>query len=485
MRHTKIVATLGPATDTPECMARLIRAGMNVARLNFSHGDHETHARRLASVRAVSDRLGIPVAVLQDLSGPKMRTGLLQGGQPVELTAGQRLTITTEDIVGDAERISTDYEALPQDVRPGDSILLSDGLIQLRVLDTTDTAVQCEVLNSGELRQRQGINLPGVDISSPTVTDKDIDDLRFGLAQGVDYVAMSFVRRAADILQIKDLIAQAGQDVPVIAKIERPEAVQALDSILAVADGIMVARGDLGVEMPLEQVTLIQKRLIRAANERAVPVITATQMLESMIRNPNPTRAEVSDVANAILDGSDAVMLSGETSIGKYPVKAVETMALIARAVEQSPQFRSDEESAAARLLMHEVQSVPEAIGAAVSAIANTLPVKAVWVFTQTGNTARMVAQYRPPVPILALTPYERICRRMALFWGVTPLKVHYFKDDREFWEQLMPFVVSQGYAQPGDTVVITGGHPFHRHGPTNFLKIQVVEAGPDAANTP
>ena len=477
MRRTKIVATLGPATSTPERLADLINAGMNVARFNFSHGNHAQHAARMVTLRAVAAELGRPVAVMQDLQGPKIRTGALVGGKPVSLVAGQMFTITTENILGDSKRVSTTYEALPKDVKPGNRILLSDGTIELRVISTTDTEVICQALNSATLREHQGINLPGVTISAPTVTQKDMDDLRFGLEQNVDYIALSFVRRAEDIKQVKEVIAEAGRDTPVIAKIERPEALDVLDEILAVADGVMVARGDLGVEIPLRQVPIIQKEIIAAANAHTVPVITATQMLESMIDEPHPTRAEVTDVANAIIDGSDAVMLSGETSIGKYPVETVRMMAQIAETTENSAYCRTSGDAEDVYRLLHRVQTAPQAIGAAVSAIVQTLPVSAIWVFTQSGSTARQVAHYRPGVPILAFTPFEHVYRRLSLIWGVTPIKSQYIETDRDFWERIPATALEQGYARPGETVIITGGHPLNEHGPTNFLKIYEIGA--------
>ncbi len=477
MRYTKIVATLGPAVDSYEAITALIKAGMNIARLNFSHGEHAAHERRIRWVREASEALHTPVAILQDLSGPKMRTGTHESGEPVELKTGQEFTITIDDVPGTAERVSTTYDLLPQDVRPGDQILLSDGLIELEVLRKTTRDVTCRVNNDGVLRPSQGINLPGVDISAPTITKKDIADLRFGLEHEVDYIALSFVRRAEDIEQIKKLIAGAGRNIPVIAKIERPEALAVLYDILEAADGVMVARGDLGVEIPLEQVPIIQKHIIEAANRRAVPVITATQMLESMITNPSPTRAEVSDVANAILDGSDAVMLSGETSIGQYPIEAVRTMSNIALAVEEGGDMAIHTHADSLDWVLHEVQTVPQAIGTAVSAITKALPVNAIWVFTQSGRTARQVSHYRPEVPIIALTPYDHVYRRLTLFWGVQPLRCSYYEDEREFWQSIIPTVIENGYGQPGDTVIITGGHPFSQHGPTNFLKIMQVEA--------
>ncbi len=474
MPLTKIVCTLGPATDSYETIRKLIEADMSVARLNFSHGDYEEHARRISLVRQAAADTGKPIAILQDLCGPKIRTGEHVDNAPFELVAGQTFTITTQPVPGTSERVSTNYEALPNDVRAGDRVLISDGLIRLTVQKTTATDVICAVQVGGTLREKQGINLPGVCITAPSVTDKDILDLKFGLEQGVDYVAISFVRQASDITQVRQIIAGAGRQVPIIAKIERPEALEALEAILDASDGVMVARGDLGVEIPLQDVPMIQKRIIRAANFRAKPVITATQMLESMIYNPSPTRAEVSDVANAILDGSDAVMLSGETSIGKYPVEAVQMMTDIACAVEDSRHRASDDHP---EWQHHQVQTVPQAVGTAATAIVQSLKVDAIWVFTQSGQTARLVSHYRPAAPIIAISPYDLVCRRMMLLWGVKPVQSPYFKDEHEFWQEVVPTVVRSGHGKPGDTVVLTGGHPFNEHGDTNFIKIMTIPA--------
>ena len=476
MRFTKIVATLGPATDDPTTLKRLFQAGVNVARLNFSHGSFEEHAARIVQVRTAAAECDHPVAILQDISGPKIRTGKLKDGQPVALKAGQAFTITVDpDLIGDAQQVGTTYQELVQDVQPGNMILLSDGQIELEVVSKTASEVHCKVLNDAVLREKQGINLPGIAISAPTLSAKDIADLRFGIEHEVDYVAISFVRRPEDIFQARAIIQEYDKDTPLIAKIERPEALAVLDAILDAADGVMVARGDLGVELPPEQVPMIQKRIINAANYRAKPVITATQMLESMIHSPTPTRAEVSDVANAILDGSDAVMLSGETSIGEYPVETVQMMARIAEAAESGDSGRVGYHVDSSEWLLHTVQTVPQAIGTAVSAIAQALPIKAIWVFTQSGRTARQVAHYRPDVPIIALTPNPHIFRRLALTWGVTPIHSAYFHNDEEFWKQVVATVQAQGYTQSGDTVVITGGHPFSQHGETNFLKIMHI----------
>ncbi|MEI8167014.1 MAG: pyruvate kinase, partial [Chloroflexales bacterium] len=423
MRRTKIVATLGPSTNTPERISALIRAGMNVARLNFSHGTHAEHAARLAMVRRASDEAGKHIAVIQDLQGPKIRTGPLAGGLPVELVAGQRFFLSIEPVIGTAERVATTYQALPHDVRPRDRILLSDGLIELVVTARTTSEVETEVVHGGRLKEHQGINLPGVRVSAPAATAKDIEDLHFGLEQGVDYVALSFVRKASDILEVKEIIRRAGKSTPVIAKIERPEALDVLPEILAAADAVMVARGDLGVEMPPERVPLVQKQIIVAANKALIPVITATQMLESMIQNPRPTRAEASDVANAIIDGSDAVMLSGETAAGAYPIEAVQMMALIADAIE-GVGAHTGAEVAAPRWAIPEVQSTPRAIADAACTIARAQPVRAIAVLTQSGSSARLVSHYRPQVPIIAVCPGEETARRTALYWGVAPLLI-------------------------------------------------------------
>ncbi|MCS6880877.1 MAG: pyruvate kinase [Oscillochloridaceae bacterium] len=475
MRRTKIVATLGPATSTLERITELIKAGMNVARLNFSHGTHADHAASIALVRSAAAALGRHVAILQDLQGPKIRTGPLVDDRPVELVAGQRFIITTEPIPGTAERVSTTYAELPRDVRPRDRILVSDGLIELLVVAQTETEVETQVLHGGRLKPNQGINLPGVRVSAPAVTSKDIDDLRFGLEQGVDYVALSFVRKAGDIADVKRLINQTGKTTPVIAKIERPEALEVLPEILAVADGIMVARGDLGVEMPPERVPLIQKQIIDAANRALIPVITATQMLESMIQNPRPTRAETSDVANAILDGSDAVMLSGETAIGAYPVEAVQMMATIADAIEGADTHHGSD-IAAPRWAIPEVQSNPRAIAAAAASIATMVPVRVIATLTRSGASARLISHYRPRVPVLAFSPSEETARRAALYWGVTPMVVREAERLDDLEQQIQRMLREQGIVQRGDTIVLTGGHPVYRYGPTNFLKLITVE---------
>ncbi|MFH1085801.1 MAG: pyruvate kinase [Chloroflexota bacterium] len=473
MRKTKIVATLGPAPDAPGRIGALIAAGMDVARVNMSHGFQAENAARIAAVRAEAARQGRAVAVLLDLQGPKIRTGPLLDDQAVELVPGQTFRITTRSVPGGAEQVGTSHARLPQEVWPGDRILISDGLIELRVEGTTEEEVIAQVVAGGWLRPRQGINLPGVAVNAPSLTDKDVDDLRFGMAQDADYIALSFVRRAEDVARAKELIAQAGGDAPVIAKLEKPEALDALDAILQVADGVMVARGDLGVELALEKVPVAQKAIIRAARRAALPVITATQMLESMIHHAQPTRAEVSDVANAILDGSDAIMLSGETAIGAYPVQAVEMMARIAETVEAAPALDWPSPLSGWDVA---ADGIPEAVGAAVDAMVRALPVRAVCVLTKTGSSARLVARYRPAVPILAMTPAERTYRRLSLLRGVTPLMMRYAPEEAEYYRQVQRLVLEYGYAAPGERVVVTGGHPIAQGGPTNFIKVLVLE---------
>lgn len=491
-RRTKIVCTLGPATQSEEQIEALIRAGMDVARINFSHGTQEEHAATIARLRAVARRLDRPIAILQDLQGPKIRTGSLQGGAAVKLADGQRFIITTQAMTGSAEAVSTTYTALPRDVKPGNTILLSDGSIELRVVGVDDEDVICEVVHGGRLAEHQGINLPGVAVSAPALTDKDRADLLFGVRQGVDYIALSFVRQPDDVREAKALIAQMmhameaspekrpqglhpsvyGQDmtIPVIAKLEKPEAIERLDDILEAADGVMVARGDLGVEMPLERVPVVQKRIIARANALGLPVITATQMLDSMIHNPRPTRAEASDVANAILDGTDAVMLSGETSVGEFPVEAVQVMARIALETEG-----------------HWPMTPPEAHGHrslahAVSAAANTLAYQAhsplIAVFTRTGASARLISKEHPAANIVAYTPFERVYRKLALWWGVTPRRSELLGTTEELIAWVDANLRKEKLASVGEEIVIMGGMPLAGRARTNFVKLHRLGDG-------
>jgi pyruvate kinase len=465
MRKTKIVCTIGPASSSEKILEALIRAGMDVARLNFSHGTHEVHGQVVHALRAISARLGRSVAILQDLCGPKIRTGALQGGVPIDLVEGAEISITTDPLPGTASMISTSYSRLPADVHAGDPILLADGLMELQVLETGATSVRCRIVHGGQLGERKGMNLPGVKLSTPAVTAKDIADLEFGVAQGVDYIAVSFVREAEDLLHVRRLLREREAAIPVIAKIEKPEAVQNLDAILEACEGVMVARGDLGVEVNPEKVPILQKRIIEAANRHGDLVITATQMLESMIENPRPTRAEASDVANAILDGTDAVMLSAETSVGKYPVEAVQMMGRIALEAEASGR--------ACPAARHEQQDYPHAIAHAACAIAGDLELKAICAFTQSGYTARLVSKERPGAPILAFTHNRRIYHLAALYWGVAPLLVDFAGDFEDLLRCVEKELLARGLAAPGDSVAVLGGMPAAAKGPTNFLKIQ------------
>lgn len=498
-RRTRIVCTLGPASASEERIEALLRAGMDVARLNFSHGDYADHGAAIARVRAVAARLGQPVAILQDLQGPKIRTGPLAGGASVTLRDGQTFTITTRPIVGTSEGVGATYDALPQDVKPGDRILLSDGSIELRVRATQGQDVVCEVVHGGSLAEHQGINLPGVAVSAPALTEKDRADLLFGVGQRVDYIALSFVRRPDDLLEAKRLIADAIRatptppdqprlpeglhptayaaeaTIPVIAKLEKPEAVapiERLDAILAAADGVMVARGDLGVELPLEQAPMIQKQVIARASAYGLPVITATQMLESMISSPRPTRAEASDVANAILDGTDAVMLSAETAVGAYPVEAVQVMTRIALATEATARTSSFIRIATSH---PERASDAHAVSNAAHTLAREAGAKLIVVFTRTGASAQLISKERPSMPIVAFTPSETVYRRLALWWGVIPRLSALLGTTEELIAWADAALQREGWAQPGDDVVIMGGMPIAGLARTNFVKLHRV----------
>jgi len=469
-RRTKIVCTLGPATGSLEAIRELIRAGMDVARLNFSHGTHEQHALMANWVRQAAKEAGRSVALLQDLAGPKIRTGLLRGRRPVSLKAGQRLRLTPAEIQGSSRQVSVSYPRLAQEVRKGDRILLSDGLIELRVLGTSGSDVETEVINGGVLGERKGVNLPGVKLSIESLTPKDEEDLDFGVQLGVDYIALSFVRKARDVRRVKTLLAQRKASIPVVAKLEKPEAIENLDSILDVSDGVMVARGDLGVEMPLEQVPLIQKDIIQKASATRIPVITATQMLESMIQNPRPTRAEASDVANAIFDGTDAVMLSAETSAGQYPIRAVETMARIAQQADQ----KSEESSFRRRGARPDIA---ETISESVVHAAFTLTAQAIVVFTRSGSTARLISKYRPPCPVYAFCHEEHVARRAALYWGVVPIPMALTLDTDSTIAQAEAELLRRNVVAQGDIVAIAAGDP-GKPGQTNLMKLIRVGGG-------
>jgi pyruvate kinase len=474
LRRTKIVATIGPASRSPEALERLLRGGADVLRLNFSHGTQEEHLEVIRTARQVAAKLDKPVALLQDLSGPKIRTGKVAGGQ-VELVNGARVSITTDlSVEGTAELISTTYAALPGDVKPGDQVLLDDGNLELEVLESAGDRVLCRVVDGGLLRNNKGMNLPGVSLSTPAITAKDQRDLEFGIRNGVDYVALSFVRRAADVEHAKELVRSFGGVAPVIAKIEKPQALEDLDAILQAADGVMVARGDLGVELGTEDVPLAQKRIISAANAAGKVVITATQMLESMIENPRPTRAEASDVANAILDGTDAVMLSGESAVGKYPFVAVETMARIAVYTEEHG--RSAIRARAAETVRRTGigSAVTRSLARVAASVAEELDCKLIVAFTESGVTARLVAGHRPSVPVVAITHDERIHRALALWWGVLPVLSASFENTDELLAKGEEKLKAQGVVHPGDTLLMLSGHSMAAAA-TNMLRVHTV----------
>jgi pyruvate kinase len=467
-RHSKIVCTIGPASRSPRMIERLLRAGMDVARLNFSHGSHANHAECIAILRAAAMHLHKPIAILADLQGPKIRTGPLAGGAPVILCAGQKFVITTARVLGDSTRVSTVFKPLPREVHRGDRILLSDGLIELRVLQVRGREVICEVVNGGALGENKGINLPGIKLRVPALTPKDREDLLFALKHGANYIAVSFVRRPEDVVLAKTLVRHAGKDTPIIAKLEKPEAIENLDAILRVADGVMVARGDLGVEMNPERVPVVQKTIIKRAREFRRPVITATQMLESMTENPRPTRAEASDVANAIFDGSDAVMLSAETASGKYPVEAVSMMARIIEEAESSIEEFP-------RPSLQERLKVAETVAELVCHASRELHMKLIAVFTHSGFTARLISRYRPLVPIIAFSPEEETRRRMALIWGVSPQKISDVRKVDGLAVVAEKRLLQERLVRKGDVIGIVAGTPMGIRGTTNFMKFHVI----------
>ncbi len=464
-RKTKIIATLGPASSTSGLISKLMDAGVDVFRLNFSHGSNADKGRIIDLIRSLSNRREKEIAILADLQGPKIRTGRMENGA-IPLRKGESISITTEEVLGQPGMISTIYKALPDDVKPGSRILMDDGLIELKVQSVEDGIVNCTVVEGGILKDLKGINLPGVNVSSPSLTDKDRIDLEFCLEKGVDYIALSFVRQSQDVEELKKIIAARGLSTPVIAKIEKPEALRNFKSILHAADAVMVARGDLGVEIHAEKVPLIQKKIINDCNEAGKPVITATQMLESMILHPRPTRAETSDVANAILDGTDAVMLSGETASGSFPVEAVRTMVKIALDVEGSGL-----KSMVTRQPPPLASAIPVAVAEAACLAAGTVKAKAVVVFTQSGATAGRIARFRPQLPIIAFTSSLDIRRRLALFWGVKALPVGTMANTDQQIALVEETLLETGFKK-GDVVVITMGVPLGSSGSTNLMKV-------------
>ena len=478
MPRTRIVCTIGPASRDPDVLRHLMAAGMDVARLNFSHGDLTEHRENVERIRDAAEAIEKPVAILADLQGPKLRVGEMKEGG-ILLEIGEKVTLTTEDVVGRSlKAVPVQNEALPDLVDSGDQILLDDGMLELQVESVEGSEVRCEVIVGGQLKSNKGINLPGVSMKLPSITEKDREDLAHALEWGVDWVALSFVRTADDIEALKELIRElsgnGANPPPVMAKIEKPQALKNIESIIEVADGIMVARGDLGIEIPPEEVPVAQKRLIKLANQAGIPVVTATQMLDSMIRNPRPTRAEASDVANAILDGTDAVMLSGETSIGAYPAESVRTMVRIACEVEKEPRefpmqsFTPSEENVNL--------SIADAVGRAARQAAQMLDVPALITPTASGHTARIMSRYRPQSCIVAVTPDQLVQRRLMLYWGVTPLLAPRTNDTDKMIDNAVDTARRRGLIETGDLVVITAGAARSEPGTTNLMRVYIVE---------
>ncbi|MEO6751773.1 MAG: pyruvate kinase [Chthoniobacteraceae bacterium] len=467
MRRTKIVVTLGPASSSPEVIRRLIQAGMDVARLNFSHGDHEEHARNIANVRAISKELDTPVTILQDLQGPKIRVGTLPGGE-MTLTPGSLITMMPEaDFTGQADAIPLDYAEVADDARAGVQVLLADGLFELEIVEVAGRELRCRVIEGGMLKSRKGVNFPNLNLHLPSLTEKDRLDLEFGIKHEVDWVSLSFVRTAADVRTLKDLLAAKGVSKPVIAKIEKPQAVENLEEILQEVSGVMVARGDLGVEVSPEKVPMLQKHIIERCNRTGLPVITATQMLESMIHDSRPTRAEASDVANAIIDGTDAVMLSGESAIGAFPVRAVEMMARIATEVEAAIEFKTYPASD---------PTDAHALSEAATAVAKVVALRALVVRTTSGYTARLVASERSKAPLFAITTDARVYHLLNLFWGIRPLLV---EGTPETFEGLVAQAESalrdRKLVASDDKILVIGGVPAGQPRGSNFIKLHLV----------
>ncbi len=467
MRRAKIVATLGPATSSYENLRAIIDAGVNVARMNLSHGSYEVHEEVYANVRRAAADADQPIAVLVDLQGPKIRLGKFADG-PHDLAVGDIFTITTEDVLGTKDLVGTTFKGLPQDVKPGDFLLIDDGKVKVRVLDTDGVRVRTEVVVAGPVSNNKGINLPGVAVNVPALSEKDEADLRWGLGLGADYIALSFVRDARDITRVHEIMAEEGRKIPVIAKIEKPQAVDALEEIIDAFDGIMVARGDLAVELPLEAVPVVQKRAVELCRRMAKPVIVATQMLESMTHSPVPTRAEASDVANAVLDGADAVMLSGETSVGEYPVITVQTMARI---------IESTEEHGLERIapLGTKPRTQGGAITLAAAEVADFVDAKLLCVFTESGDSARRMSRLRFRIPMKAFTPEDAIRRRMNLTWGIESFKVERVRHTDAMYQQVDEILLEKKLAAIGDKVVVISGSPPGIPGSTNDLRVHVV----------
>lgn len=465
--RTKIVATIGPASSSPDVIRQMILAGMNVARLNFSHGSYEDHARVVTLLRSISEELDNPLTLLQDLQGPKIRVGQLPDGT-IKLVEGESVTLVPlAESTNQPNTVPIDYPYVAQEAVPGTPVLLDDGLLELRVEDVTGNAVRCRVIEGGVLKSRKGVNFPTLNLRLPSLTEKDKQDVEFGIAQGVDIISLSFVRKPEDVRTLKELLAAIGSDIPVLAKIEKPQAVANLEALVNECDAIMVARGDLGVEMSPEKVPLIQKRIIRLCNQKSIPVITATQMLDSMIHNPRPTRAEANDVANAIIDGTDAVMLSGESAVGEYPLEAVKMLAKIATDVEPEIQFVNYPPSE-----IDETHAISEAL----NVIDKTLDLHCIVALTASGYTAKLAAAERPRVPVVAFTPDRQVYHRLNLVWGVRPLLLEQEGDSfEEILKRMETCLLERNFAAPGDKVLVLGGIPAHKTRGTNFLKIHTI----------
>lgn len=472
-KKTKIVCTLGPATSSEEMIKELCLSGMDIARLNFSHGTHEGHGEMISKIKKVREEIGRPIAILLDTKGPEIRTGLAENGKEFTLIKGEQVIVTTEDVPCNSTIISVTYQNLPEDVVVGGSILIADGLIELTVKKVEDDKVICEVVNGGELGSRKGVNLPNVKLKLPAITEQDRADIIFGINEGVDFIAASFIRNAEAIREIRGIIKDCNSDIAIIAKIENMEGMENLDEIIAEADGIMVARGDLGVEVEPETLPYIQKTMIQKCNAAFKPVITATQMLDSMIRNPRPTRAEVTDVANAIYDGTDAIMLSGETAAGKYPIQAVQMMSKIAKETEaRYDSFIGHNKT--------EFGTKSENISCAISysavASAGRLDAKLIIASSFSGYTARLVSKYRPTCPIIGLSPLDRTLRKMQIYRGVQPLKVSEVNSTDHLLDEAVKTVRTHGYVNEGDLVILTAGVPAGKSSVTNMIKAVVVE---------
>ncbi|MGC8738653.1 MAG: pyruvate kinase [Candidatus Hydrogenedens sp.] len=484
MRGTKIICTMGPATNDETIIKSLINAGMDVARLNLSHGTHDYHKEMYTKIRSVAKETGKDIAVLFDLQGPKIRTGFLENHQPIELIRGEHIIITSEQIIGNTKIISTDYSLLPEEVKPGNRILLADGTLELRVIESRPPEIDCEIIRGGILGERKGMNLPEIPIKLPSLTEKDWDDLDFGISLGADYFALSFVRTPEDVTQVKKRLQDKNSIAKVVAKIERPEALRCINSIIEVSDALLIARGDLAVETILEEVPLVQKRIIRKCNLAGIPVITATQMLESMTEHPIPTRAEMSDVANAVLDGTDAVMLSAETATGKNPISAVEVMDKIIRCVEKDQSYFECpfDEMCKSPLLKQDnkefhskIEDTAIASGKAVKQLVMALNTKAIACFTYSGYSAMAISNSRPKVPIYALTPNESVARQCSLFWGVQAIKLPEVQSIEDMLLTVEKTLITKKLVKRGDMVIIVAGYPLSVACPTNLIKVHVI----------